>query len=235
MTRAAILSIFGSTLSLVLGHPVTALAQDAEPPAAIPPAPPLPAGVAAPQPAPEAAAPAQTRRAVVVFQADQPEAVLESDAATDGKTSPWYVVCQSPCERDVLATGNFRVGGPGFYPSRQFVIPPDRDRAVVNAEMKETSVALPLTLCVFGYLTMSAGLGVIFVGAIKEAQSGDGSGIVVGGAITSFVGIAMGTTGLVMLIVHAQDKESRAYVAKKHVPRVTLPAGFALETRGVVF
>ena len=171
-----------------------------------------------------------------MFQADQPEAVLESDAATDGKTSPWYVVCQSPCEKDVLATGNFRVAGPGFYPSRQFVIPPDRDRAVVNAEMKESSVAVPMTLCLVGYGLFSVvAPTLLIIGVVQEAEQRDGDAMFVAAGVTALAGAAMGTAGLVMLIVHAQDKESRAYVAKKQVPRVTLPAGFALETRGVVF
>jgi hypothetical protein len=173
---------------------------------------------------------------VVVFQADEPEAVLESDSTTDGKTSPWYVVCQSPCEKDVLATGNFRVAGPGFYPSRQFVIPPDRGRAVVNAEMKESSVAVPITLCLVGYGLFSVvAPTLLIVGVVQEAEQRDGDGMFVAAGVTALTGVVMGTAGLVMLIVHAQDKESKAYVAKKQVPRVTLPAGFALETRGVVF
>jgi hypothetical protein len=173
---------------------------------------------------------------VVVFQADQPEAVLESDATTDGKTSAWYVVCQSPCEKDVLATGNFRVAGPGFYPSRQFAIPPDRDRAVVNAEMKESTIAVPMTLCLVGYGLFSVvAPTLLFVGIFQEADNHDGTAMFVAAGATALTGAVVGTTGLVMLIVHAQDKESRAHVAKKQVPRVTLPAGFALETRGVVF
>jgi hypothetical protein len=172
----------------------------------------------------------------VSFQADNPGAVLESDAATDGKTSPWYVVCQSPCEKEVLASGNFRVAGPGFYPSRQFVLPDGRDRVVVNAEMKESSVALPITLTIVGYGLFSVVAPIfVIVGAVQEAQRDDGTGMFVAGGVSALTGAVMGTTGLVMLIVHAQDKESKAFVAKKQPPRIALPGGLALDQRGVVF
>ena len=162
--------------------------------------------------------------------------MLESDAATDGKTSPWYVVCQAPCEKEVLAHGNFRVSGHGYYPSRQFALPEGRDRVVVNGQMKTSSVGGPIAMTLIGNGVVWVVAPVFFIiGAIQEGDGDDGTAMFITGGATALAGAALATTGVVMLIIHAQDKESKARVGKGLAPRVALPGGFALDRRGIVF
>lgn len=84
--------------------------------------------------------------------------------------------------------------------------------------MKESSVAVPMTLYLVGYGLFSVvAPTLLIIGVVQEAEQRDGDARFVAAGVTALTGAVMGTAGLVMLIGHAQDKESKAYVAKKQV------------------
>jgi hypothetical protein len=215
---------FAGVVVIAFAWPANLLAQPAPPPSA--------AAATAAAPAPVAA----TRTATVVFQADDADAVLESDWTPDGKASPWYAVCAAPCTEHVNADGRFRAAGPGLHPSTPFKLPGGRDRVVITGEMAGKSMAVPVALIVAGNGLFFV-VGPIFLvsGIVSEAGHGSGGGLIATGAVMMLGGAVVGLTGVVMLIVKAQNKESKVQLARSGGPRFELPAGLALEARGVTF
>jgi hypothetical protein len=240
--------VFGVVQFLIGSVVASAGAQSASPQ----PAPPPPvatfetAPAQAPSPAaaasgvPAASAPAArsqpTRTANVTFHADDPEAVLQTDWSADGKSVDWYQLCTGECIQRVNAEARFRVAGSGMYESMPFKLPPDREQVTVDAEMKSRSVAVPILMAVAGYTLF------VFVGPTLLAMSlsetsdyhGD-DGLLAAGIVTTSVGAVVGSVGLVMLIVKAQKKESIVRLANGTPPKLKLPGGMALETRGITF
>jgi len=148
----------------------------------------------------------------VNFNADEPGAVLESDATPDGKSAPWYVLCEAPCTQNVYVDGSFRVSGPGYHPSRAFRIPDDQPRAAVTAEMQTSSIALPMALTIVGGAIATVGLGILAGGVAKEEDNRDGEPLIISGGIVGGAGAVIGIVGVVMLLVQTQHTESRAHV-----------------------
>lgn len=195
----------------------------------------------APQPAPAAAAsaapaPAAARVATVVFQADDFDAVLESDWTPDGKTSPWYAVCRAPCTEKVHADARFRAAGPGLHESTPFVLPSGRDRYVITGEMAGTSVAAPVAMIVAGNgLFWVVGPIFLVTGVVAEASNRSGGGLIATGAVVMLGGAVVGIAGVVMLIIRAQNKESKVTIAQRQSPRLELGHGLGLDARGLSF
>jgi hypothetical protein len=164
------------------------------------------------------AAPAAHRTAVVRFRSDEPGAVLESDMTSDGKSVPWYVVCEAPCTSTVDKSGSFRVGGYGFHDSRLFRLPQERTEFAVDAEMERSSIAFPMAITIVGGVVAGIG-GTMVLGGLSEEQNyRDGEDLITSGSIVGGVGLLVATIGVVMLIVESQHQESRAHVAKRLEP-----------------
>ncbi|HEX6273820.1 MAG TPA: hypothetical protein VFZ53_12315 [Polyangiaceae bacterium] len=166
------------------------------------------------------------------FEADEPGALLESDTTADGKPVAWYVVCEAPCARSVSASGSYRVGGYGFHDSRVFRLPDDRAELSVEAEMESSSIAFPMALTIVGGVFASVGGMLALVGLSEEEQHRDGEDLIISGAVVGGAGFLVASVGVVMLLVDAENDESRARVAKR---TLELPGGLALEPRGVTF
>lgn len=176
---------------------------------------------------------AHARTALVHFRADEPGAVLESDATATGSASSYYVVCHAPCDELVYADGSFRVGGASFHPSRPFRLPLGRNEVMLKAEMVSSSVAVPMALAIVGGGIGSVGLMLLAGGILEERDHRDGETLIVSGAVVAGVGGAMGAVGVIMLLVKAQDRESTVRVANGAA--LELPAGLSLDARGFVF
>ena len=120
----------------------------------------------------------------------------------------------TPCSGTVSTSGAFRVAGYGFHPSRLFRLPDDRAQIAIDAEMENSSIALPMAITIVGGVVASIG-GMMVLGAISaEEQNRDGEELLVPGAIVGGAGTLIATIGVIMLIVDAQHSESRAHVAK---------------------
>ncbi len=162
---------------------------------------------------PPAAAPI-TRQARVRFNANEPGAVLESDATPDGRSAGWYVVCEAPCTGTVSKEGSFRVGGAGYHASRVFRLPEERNEFKVDAEMESSSVAVPMAITIVGGVIASAGGMMLLGGLVAEENHRDGEELILPGAIIGGAGAVIATIGVLMLVIDAQHDESKAHVAK---------------------
>jgi hypothetical protein len=176
------------------------------------------------------------RTAIVGFQAIGHAARLQSNWHPHGDSSGWYTICIAPCTRQVPVDATLRAAGASFDPSRPFHVPSDTDRVIFTSTLKHKSLALPAGLIAGGYGSMALGPLVFIAGyarAISNQPGGDallvtGLGLFVSGAI-------VGTVGVLMLIAKAGEKESSVSVAEGASPRLKLPGGLALESRGFTF
>ena len=203
--------------------PATAAPPAAPAPATPPPPstaafPTAPTAATAAAPAPPSVPPTPAvephRRALVRFKANEVGATLESDTTPDGKQSPWYVVCEAPCQRSVSTAGVFRVSGPGYHPSRMFRLPDDRAELSVEAEMESSSIAVPMAITIVGGVIASVGGLMALSGYAAQQNHEDGEEFIVPGVIIGGAGTVLATIGAILLIVEAQDDESRAHVAE---------------------
>ncbi|HVR19032.1 MAG TPA: hypothetical protein VMS65_05035, partial [Polyangiaceae bacterium] len=105
---------------------------------------------------------------MVRFKSDEPGAVLESDMTSDGKSVPWYVVCEAPCTSTVDRGGSFRVGGYGFHDSRFFRLSQERAEFAVDAEMERSSIAFPMAITIVGGVVASIGGSMVLSGWAEE-------------------------------------------------------------------
>jgi hypothetical protein len=220
--RARVASTFA-----VLAWSRLAVAQP--PPVVSTPSPAASASPVAPAP-PVSSAP---RTAVVTFRADRADAVLESDWAPNGAVSPWYTLCVAPCEQKVVADARLRVAGPGLYASRIFKLPLERERVAVTAEMESRSVAGGVVLLAIGYVLLGVTSPALVVGGIEREHGG--TSFIVSGIGAGVAGAVAGGLGLMLMVRRAQYKESRVRMAHAAPPRLALPAGLALEPRGLTF
>jgi hypothetical protein len=162
--------------------------------------------------APVASATEGVRKATVLFEADAPGAVLEADASTNGKTSPWRSVCETPCETQVVATQRFRVAGEGYYPSPSFTLPDGRSSVAIDAEMRSSSIAFPRAVCIVGGSMFLLGNVLLALGNYQYGEGEDHEALQVSGLIGLSAGALIGGTGVVMLLVHARNKQSAVHV-----------------------
>jgi hypothetical protein len=160
----------------------------------------------------DGSAPEPKRKARVSFEADQPGAVLESDATSEGKTAPWYVVCEAPCTRTLPIDGSYRVSGSGYHSSRPFRLPDDQSAVAVSAEMQDSSVAVPMALSIVGGVIASVGLLMIAGGVSREVDNRNGETLIISGAAVGGGGAIIGTIGVVMPLVKSQNTESKAHL-----------------------
>jgi hypothetical protein len=174
------------------------------------------------------------RRATVRFNADDVGAVLEADTTADGRSVPWFMVCEAPCSSIVNANGSFRVAGYGFHPSRVFRLPDGRSEASVDAEMTGSSIAFPMAITIVGGVVAAIGGWVFLTGLSQEEQHHNGEDLIRSGVIVGGIGVAITSIGAVILVINSQNKESRARVAKR-APELELPGGMALGSRGITF
>ncbi|HTQ04812.1 MAG TPA: hypothetical protein VMI54_13195 [Polyangiaceae bacterium] len=223
---ALVIAALGSSWAGVAAAEPNA-AVPSPPAASTPPAASAPPAVSAP---PAASTP---RTAVVLFRADHPDAVLESDWAPNDAPSPWYVLCATPCEERVVADARLRVSGPGLYASRTFKLPLDRDRVAVTATMESRSVAGGVVLLAVGYALLGVTSPALVVGGL--AREHGGTGLVVSGIGVGIAGAVAGGLGLMLMVRRAQYKESRVRMAHGAAPRLELPGGLGLEARGLTF
>jgi hypothetical protein len=178
-------------------------------------------------------APPASRTAVVVFRADHADAVLESDWAPNAAASPWYALCVAPCEQKVVADARLRVAGPGLYASRIFKLPLERDRVAVTATMESRSVAGGVVLLAIGYALLGVTSPALVVGGL--AREHGGTPLILSGIGVGVAGAVAGGFGLMLMVRRSQYKESRVRMSRASVPRLELPAGLALEPRGLTF
>lgn len=162
-----------------------------------------------------------SRVANVVFRANDAEAVLQTDWSPSGPpakgTEPtWAVVCAAPCSMPVHADARFRASGRTLYDSPPFVLPPNRASVVVTADMATKSMVAPALFLVAGYATLGV-IGPLLLGTGLAAGEDMGprtrTGLIVSGSVVAGVGVALATTGVVMLVKRAQRKASRIELA----------------------
>jgi len=247
---AAATSVFGFTAEARALPPAAVPAPPAPAPAPVapaavlPPAPTAPAGAAAaPVPPIAPVAPAAAAKvsapphvATVTFQADDPDAVLESDWSPTGPSAPWYVVCRAPCELEVSADSLFRASGPDLYESMPFRLPSGRDHVVVQGEMEGRSVAAPVLMTVVGAgLFAFIGPVVLLVGVDQQERHGTGGAAIAVGGTLMLGGGVLATVGVISLIIKSQHRQSRVQFAGRAEPHLALPGGLGLEARGLTF
>jgi len=170
------------------------------------------------------------------FEATAPESWLETDADPAGIATGWSTLCPAPCTRRVPADARFRVVGAGAEPSAPFRLPEGRDRFIVTATLQKASRPVATVVTIVGITALVAGPIVTLFG-LGRALSGEdqhneflfaGLGITLGGAIAT-------TAGLVALAAGSNDRRSVVRIAHSTGPRLALPGGLALESRGLTF
>jgi hypothetical protein len=221
------------------GAPAPSVTSPPPPPAA----PPAATALSATEPRAAAALPATAaprptapgRVATVVFEADHPDAVLESDWSAHGRV-PMYMICSTPCEMRVSGDARYRVAGPGLYESTLFALPPDRERVSVKAEMESKSVAGPVLMLVLGGTAFAiVGPILLIAGVEADRRHKDGKGLIISGAVVSLGGAALGLVGLVSLVIKSSHRESKVHIARAARPSLALPGDLSLDASGLRF
>jgi hypothetical protein len=163
--------------------------------------------------------PSPVRLARVVFEPREEDAVLESEPADDDPTTTWERACEGPCDKLLPAGRRFRVAGPDYFPSRPFVLPELREKVVIEAEMKSSSVATPRALRIFGGSLFSLG-SLYFVIGVPGLLNDGYPEMLAAGAVTMTVGAVLAGTGVIMLLSRGEAQESKARAAKVRTSNV---------------
>lgn len=185
---------------------------------------------------PDAALAGESNTVLLGFEAPGYAARLQSDADPDGIAKGWFTLCFAPCTRRVPADARFRAVGERADPSESFRLPEGRDRVLVTTMLKKHSSTAPAVLMVVGFSALVVG-PILFVGGIAKGMSGQdpngvmlltGAGLTIGGAIA-------GTSGLIWYLTGSKSRQSIVTVARSTGPRLALPGGIGLESRGFTF
>jgi hypothetical protein len=146
----------------------------------------------------------------VFVHVDSPDPV-ELQGETGEKRSPFYTICESPCDTVVHAAGRYRVSGDGTRASRSFVLPEGADHdTIVVRPASSLAFGAGIVLTVVG--AAAAALGALGLVYSAFAENPDGSTNQAGrnAAIGIMVGGVAGVGGGVALIVlNASTKVSQ--------------------------
>ena len=115
-------------------------------------------------PAPSAvSAPPAATRPMAIVHIDAPQAVTLEARNEDDE---WETVCSSPCDKQVSATGSYRVAGPGIRDSNTFRLDTASPLTLHVAPSSSGGHAMAIVLTVVGGLGLvpAAGITVIIVG-----------------------------------------------------------------------
>jgi hypothetical protein len=80
--------------------------------------------------------------------------------------------------------------------------------------MESSSIALPMAITIVGGVIAGVGGTLLLGGLAAEEQNRDGEELIVPGAIVGGVGTLIATVGVIMLLVDAENDESRVRVAQ---------------------
>lgn len=189
------------------------------------------------EPAVAKAAPEQQNStAIVGFQSANGISRLQSDARPEGSANGWLTLCFAPCTRRVPVDARFRAVGQQAEPSEPFRLPEGRNRFLVTTAIKEPPRTVPKVLIAVGVTSFLVG-PLVVVGGLMKGMSGQddyegwmatGAGMILGGAIVAGI-------GTIWLVVTSSDRQTVVSVARSRVPRLALPGGIGLESRGFTF
>ncbi len=152
---------------------------------------------------------------ILGFQAVGHAARLQSDTHPDGRKTDWFTVCEAPCTRRVPWDARFRALGIDADPSPPFRLPEDKERVIATTTLEKPRHTAPKMVMAIGYAVALVGLPVAFVG-LMTAMTGE-------------------DPNAVLLLSSSQQSQSRVSIAQATGPRLALPGGFALESRGLTF
>jgi hypothetical protein len=188
-----------------------------------------------------AVADGQRRTALVGFQTTGHRARLETKTLADGSTSPeWHVVCEAPCTRSLSLDGTFRTAGDGFAPSEPFQLPKNKEHLTVTSHLEKNRAArtVPIVLIATGLFSFAVVAPILLIAETESVLLSDQSTTAApptGAAVFLLGGLAVATVGVVWLLVVSGEKRSVVNVASRPAPRLELPGGVALESRGLTF
>ncbi len=118
-------------------------------------------------PAP-AAPPAPVAMTSLHLEGTRPGVVVQALDQT-GTEGTWQTVCEGPCDRDLPASGLYRVDGPGLRTSRPFRI--EGARATYRVDTATgLGFAGGLTLTIIGGLALVNGLGFLILDAVYKSD-----------------------------------------------------------------
>jgi hypothetical protein len=167
-----------------------------------------------PQVTPQAPAPAPVTGMVHVKMDGDDSAVLEQDHG-----GVWSPVCNGECDRDLPLEPMYRINGSNVRTSGSFHIlgkPGDHVSLHVNTG-SSSGFSLGVTMAVLGGLTGTIGIWGAYVVALSNADQYDydyngnqHQNSVAPWLITTAIGAAVGTVGLVMAVSNEKTKVSQA-------------------------
>lgn len=179
--------------------------------------------------------PPAERTVLVGFQASG-HARLQSDTHLDGRTTDWFTVCEAPCTRRVPAYARFRAVGLDAAPSESFRLPNQEEGVLVNMTLEKPRRTTPQLVMMIGYATALVGIPVAFFGLLRGMTGQDEKGVMfITGAVLTVGGLVAGTAGLIAHLSSSPQSQSVVSIAQTTGPRLALPGGFALESRGLTF
>jgi len=225
----------GCLVCLLWALPVAAQSADVRPMAESSDAEPsAPAPSTEARPAADDAAPSNT--VLLGFKSSSKASRLQSDAHPDGIAKGWFTVCFAPCTRRVPADARFRAVDANADPSETFRLPEGKDRFIVTTMSKKPPRTAPKLLLGFGIAALVIG-PIVFVGGVAQGMSGqDPHGVVlITGAALTIGGAVATTTGIIWLVSSAKDRQTLVTVANSNGPRLALPGGIGLDSRGFTF
>ncbi len=168
-----------------------------------------PSTAPAPAPTPTPAAPEPQK----LVHIDAPRQVALERQTANPKV--WIEVCQSPCDKRVPASGNYRIGGSGVRASRTFVLDAGtEDRVFIEVDPGSKGWFVGgIVITSLGGATMLIGLMLAAIGsAASSSFSTHDNSLTTAGLTTAAVGALVAVGGLVALTSNSSSTATRTSV-----------------------
>jgi len=187
----------------------------------------------------QSAAPAADRSNSVLLgfrEAEGHASELQVDELPGSDAKGWFTLCYAPCTRRVPADARFRAVGVRAEPSEPFRLPENKDRVIATAMDQQPKRAAPKVMVGVGIASVLVGPVVAIVGLMKGMSGQDDYGYWMGtGAVLTVGGAISAIAGGVWLASTSNDRQSVVNVSRSTAPRLALPGGIALDSRGFTF